>query len=134
VWSALAQDSSGILSTRQQSFVGSFATDAAGRTVYAFSGDPVGQSACTGACAEAWPPVLVDAGARDSVSAASLSGHPLGVITGHPLGVITRDDESLQITVDGQPLYWSTLDAQPGDMLGNGRDEFGGIWSVVSVQ
>ena len=33
--------------------------DGDGRALYAFSRDPLGRSACTGACARAWPPFVV---------------------------------------------------------------------------
>jgi len=67
----------------------------------------------------------VDEGSRDAVTRATLSG--IG------LGVISRDDGTLQVTLEGKPVYRSSLDGEPGDTLGNSRDEFGGTWTVVPI-
>jgi predicted lipoprotein with Yx(FWY)xxD motif len=47
-------------------------------------------------------------------------------------GTITRDDGSLQVTYNGWPLYLFAGDAAPGDTNGQGIDEFGGLWFLVS--
>jgi predicted lipoprotein with Yx(FWY)xxD motif len=112
----------GPLKVGQQSWSGTIVTDTSGRTVYTFTGDAAGSSACSAACAEAWPPVVVDASARDALNGMTLSGQNLGTVA--------RDDGSLQVTLQGQPLYRSKLDTQPGETLGNAVDEFGGTWAV----
>ncbi|MGP8204640.1 MAG: hypothetical protein ACLQVK_01060 [Acidimicrobiales bacterium] len=63
-------------------------------TVYAFSRDNRGNSACTGACAVTWIPVLT-------------AGRPLGAlgIAAKELGVIRRADGTDQATYEGKPLY-----------------------------
>jgi len=38
--------------------------DGDGRVLYAFTSDPRAQSVCADACAEAWPPYLVDGDVR----------------------------------------------------------------------
>ena len=43
------------------SSAGTFLTDGSGRAVYLWAKDTGGMSACTGACAGAWPPVTASA-------------------------------------------------------------------------
>jgi len=62
--------------------------------VYSFSGDTSGSSACTGACAVTWPPVLTS----------SSSGATKG-LDASKLGSIKRSDGTVQVTYDNKPLY-----------------------------
>ena len=50
-------------------------------------------------------------------------------LTGGQLGTITRDDGSLQVIFNGQPLYYFANDAGPGEANGH---MVGGVWFVVS--
>jgi len=98
--------------------LGTILTTSDGYTLYVFDNDSEGVSACTGSCADLWPP-LTAAGtptAGDGVSGT--------------LDVITRDDGSMQVTLDGQPLYLYSGDAAPGDTTGDG---FGGVWHAVTL-
>jgi predicted lipoprotein with Yx(FWY)xxD motif len=49
------------------------------------------------------------------------------------LGLITRPDGSKQVAYNQQPLYTFYLDNQPGEVKGNGFQDFGGTWHVVSL-
>jgi predicted lipoprotein with Yx(FWY)xxD motif len=91
---------------------GGILVDTNGRTVYTFDRDRSGRSACSGACAAAWPPIEAASGAK-----------PVGRFT-----VITRDDGTRQWTYDGKPLYLRTDDAGPGDRGGDGADN---LWRVA---
>lgn len=95
-------------------------TDGAGRTLYVFSLDPPGKSSCVGACARTWLP------------ARSLGGKPQpGADVGAPsVGNVQRPDGSEQITFNGHPVYYYSGDRSPGQSNGNGRSEFGGLWSA----
>ena len=95
-------------------------TDGAARTLYVFSLDPPGKSTCVGACARMWVP------------ARSFGGKPQpGSGVGAPsVGNIQRPDGSEQITFNGHPVYYYTGDASPGQSNGNGRSEYGGLWSA----
>jgi predicted lipoprotein with Yx(FWY)xxD motif len=101
-----------------RSSLGTIVVDNAGRTLYRFDKDTPGSgsSACTGACAAAWPP--------DLVQGAPTAGPG---VTG-TLGVVTRADGTHQLTLDGHPLYRYVGDQGRGDTTGDG---FGGIWHVV---
>jgi predicted lipoprotein with Yx(FWY)xxD motif len=101
---------------------GKVLVDPHGRTLYAFAADTKGHSACDGSCATYWPPT----------PAGSLPGtQPDGVTA--TLGQIARPDGTMQLTVDGFPMYTYVGDSRPGQAKGQGLDESGGLWWVVSA-
>ena len=93
-----------------------------GRTLYLFEADKKGTSACTGACAAAWPP--------DLVTAQPQAGSGLNSAL---LGTITRPDGTRQVTYNGHPLYYFTADAAAGTARGQAVKAFGAEWDVVGV-
>ncbi|TQS18325.1 hypothetical protein FLX08_25345 [Microbispora hainanensis] len=94
-----------------------------GRTVYLFTKDKGGTSACTQACAAAWPPVLT-------------VGPPQAGTGVHAnlLGTLHREDGSTQVTYNKHPLYYYSKDQKAGDVLGNGVKDFGGEWYAVTPE
>jgi predicted lipoprotein with Yx(FWY)xxD motif len=94
-------------------------TNAKGFTLYWFAPDTPTKSACNGACASYWPPVL---GAQKAGPG----------VTGK-LGTIKRTDGSTQATYDGHPLYTYIGDSGPGQANGNNIDLNGGFWYEVKV-
>ena len=106
--------------TAKQSKLGTIlATGPNHLTVYMFEADKGGTSACSGACATAWPPVIGHAQAGTGVSASQL-GH------------ITRSDGTTQVTYNGHPLYLFVEDKTPADTNGQGVNAFGAKWFVLS--
>ena len=99
---------------------GKIVFDGKGRALYAFTADRAGRSACSGACAEAWPPYLL----RGSLRAGAGTKRTL-------LGTIRRADGSRQVTYAGKPLYYYVGDRSPGQVLCHNVLEFGGLWLVV---
>lgn len=101
-----------------ESDLGEILVDRAGMTLYLFTQDTGGASACTEGCAETWPPLLAD-------------GAPSGGegIDASLLGTITRDDGTMQVTYNGRPLYTYAADNAPGDTNGQG---VGDVWYAVS--
>ncbi len=96
--------------------LGDHLVDGDGNTLYLFTPDAQGDtSACTGDCAETWPPLAGEAAAGDGADAALL-------------GTITRDDGATQPTYNGWPLYYFAADAAPGDANGQG---IGDVWWVI---
>ena len=93
--------------------------DGDGMTVYVFDKDTPGSgtSACSGGCLQAWPPVVADS---ESPTVEGVSGE---------VGTITRDDGTLQVTLEGYPLYLWQNDTAPGDTTGQGVQ---GVWWVVT--
>lgn len=87
--------------------------DAKGMTLYTFDKDSAGKSACNGACATNWPPLVAPAGAK-----------PTGAWT-----VVTRDDGAMQWAYKTKPLYAWSKDAKPGDVTGDGF--LNGAWHVA---
>jgi predicted lipoprotein with Yx(FWY)xxD motif len=83
--------------------------------------DSAGKSACSGACAGAWPPLP----ASGTVTAS-------GGVKAAGLGTITRSDGTKQATYDGHPLYYFSGDSGPGQDSGQGSDGFGAKWWLVA--
>ncbi|WP_207891489.1 COG4315 family predicted lipoprotein [Nocardioides jejuensis] len=100
---------------------GTYLTADDGKAVYLWEGDHSGTSACSGACAGAWPPVLTD-GAPHAGS---------GVATGQ-LGTVKRSDGTTQVTYAGHPLYYYAGDGSAGSTNGEGSKGFGAAWWLVA--
>jgi predicted lipoprotein with Yx(FWY)xxD motif len=86
--------------------------DSTGMTVYTFDKDKAGKSACSGSCAQNWPPVMA--------GSAPLSA---------PYSAITREDGTKQLAYKGKPLYTFKKDTKAGDKSG---DNAMNAWHVVS--
>src|SRR3954468_17360983 len=98
--------------------VGTYLTGAGGKTLYIFPKDSPNKSVCEGDCAAKWPPVIVSG----DVPAA-----PSGV-TG-ALTTFARSDGSMQLAINGLPLYYFAPDTKAGDTTGQG---VGGVWFVAT--
>lgn len=102
--------------------LGKILVDSQGRTLYLFQKDSGTTSACTGACASAWPPLrasgepTVGSGANASLVATT-----------------TRSDGNPQVTYNGHPLYRYVGDKNPGDTSGQGLTAFGGGWFALTA-
>ncbi|MEK6481425.1 fasciclin domain-containing protein [Catalinimonas sp. 4WD22] len=95
---------------------GTILVDGEGRTLYFFTPDVMGESACTGGCIERWPVFYEEE-----------------LIVGEGLnpddfGMVTREDGKQQTTYKGWPLYLFQNDAEAGDVEGDG---LGGVWFVA---
>lgn len=88
--------------------VGSFLTDASGKTLYFFTKDVDGVSTCTDGCSTNWPVFF-----EESLTVGS------GLETKN-FGTITRADGQKQTTYKGWPLYHFAKDETAGDTKGNG--------------
>jgi predicted lipoprotein with Yx(FWY)xxD motif len=89
------------------------------QAIYIFENDDEGKSNCYDECAEAWPPVYTE-------------GKPVagdGVRQGL-LGTTKRRDGKLQVTYDGQPLYFY-VNEEPGEVRCHNVNLNGGFWWVV---
>jgi len=93
-------------------------TDAHGMTLYYFTADSATQSACSGSCAQMWPPQLFTASGVPSSSTA-LAGK---------LSVQT-DANGSQVEYNGHPLYTFSGDTAPGQTHGEGLF---GKWFVAT--
>jgi predicted lipoprotein with Yx(FWY)xxD motif len=92
-----------------------------GRSLYLFDKDKGGKSRCYGACAAYWPPLIVSGKPRAGSGAkASL------------LGRTKRTDGRWQVTYNHHPLYTYVGDTKAGQTNGEGLDDFGAEWDLVS--
>ena len=100
--------------------LGAILVDAGGRTLYGFTNDTEARSTCSGTCATAWPPVIVN---QDWTVAPGLDS---GVFS-----TIKRDDGAEQLMAGKWPLYTFSGDASAGDLNGQGS---GNVWFVVDTK
>jgi predicted lipoprotein with Yx(FWY)xxD motif len=101
---------------------GTILVDGKGHTLYLFMADTQkNKSTCTGACAVAWPPLLTSGKAKTTQQANSKL-----------LGTAKRSGGLTQVTYNGHPLYLYALDKKAGEATGQGLNQFGGLWWVVS--
>jgi predicted lipoprotein with Yx(FWY)xxD motif len=103
--------------------LGKVLVDAKGHTLYLFEKDKGGKSACSGACAKAWPPLLT-------------KGRPkaAGGARGSMLGTTRRSDGTTEVTYNKHPLYAFVGDRnKPGSTKGEGSRAFGAEWYVVGA-
>jgi predicted lipoprotein with Yx(FWY)xxD motif len=118
---AATQAAAGLtLAVATNATLGKYVTGANGMSLYVFKKDTAGTSACTGGCADNWPPVIVTM-ADDATAGAGITG---------TLGTITRADGKLQLTLAGHPLYYFKNDAAAGDVNGQGIND---VWYLAGV-
>jgi len=103
------------------SSLGRIVVDAKGRTLYLFEKDARGRSSCSGACAQAWPPLLT-------------SGKPSAGkgVRASLLGVTRRANGMRQVTYRGHPLYRYYGDTRPGQTYGEGLRLYGAGWYALT--
>lgn len=92
-------------------------TDGGGKTLYYFDPDTSTSVACTGGCAQTWPPLL--AGSNQTQTPSGLSG---------TFSTVSRS-EGKQITYNGHPLYTYSGDSAAGQTNGDGIQ---GKWHVAT--
>jgi predicted lipoprotein with Yx(FWY)xxD motif len=106
--------------TARGSAYGRILFDGRGFALYAFTRDTARRSACTAACAKAWPPYIV-----------ARRPHAGRGVKPSMLGTIRRGDGRRQATYAGKPLYYYVGDRKPLQVLCQNVSEFGGLWLVV---
>jgi predicted lipoprotein with Yx(FWY)xxD motif len=104
-----------------KSHLGKIIVDGRGRTLYLFEKDRRGHSACSGACAGYWPPLLT--------SSKPVAGTG---VKKSLLGMIKRSNGKKQVTYAGHPLYRFVQDTKAGQTKGQDTHFFGGGWYVIS--
>lgn len=93
-------------------------TDSQGRTLYYFTPDTASKTACTGSCAQAWPPLLFT-GTGTPTASTSLPG---------TLAVFQNANGN-QIIYNDHPLYTYSGDSAAGQTNGEGLF---GKWFVAT--
>jgi predicted lipoprotein with Yx(FWY)xxD motif len=102
-----------------QTPVGKALVDANGRTLYLFAGDKANVSLLSAAGRAVWPPF----------TSATLPPATAGALAAR-VGTIAS---SKQITYNGHPLYYYVGDQRPGQASGQGLNQFGARWYVLSA-
>jgi predicted lipoprotein with Yx(FWY)xxD motif len=102
--------------------IGTILADGRGFTLYAFEADQGTTSACSGACATAWPPLT-------TTSASPQIGTG---VTQSLVGTAKRSDGSTQVTYAGHPLYLFQGDTAAGNTNGQGLTAFGARWDALT--
>lgn len=97
--------------------LGNVLVDGSGMTLYVLSADGHDHSTCNAQCLQFWPPVAPGKAARTVAATGTTSTTTGGHIA----------------TVAGHPVYTFSLDHKPGDVNGEGVNEFGGVWYAVSA-
>ena len=106
------------------SSLGRIVVDGRSHTLYLFAKDKHGRSACSGACAQNWPPLLTKGAPKAGTSAKAAL-----------LGTTRRSDGTTQVTYNHHPLYTYSGDAgKAGSTNGEGLTAFGGRWYVVAAK
>jgi len=91
-----------------------------GRTLYLFEADRPHVSRLSAAGRAVWPPVTT-------------AGTPQA-LNGAAAGEIGRIASTGQVTYNGHPLYYYVGDQKPGQTTGQGLNEFGALWYVLSAR
>jgi len=116
-----------VVTTQNMSGLGVILVDGAGQALYAYGPDHhSGRSKCNSACADEWPPLLLPKGVTTPISS--------GKAKASLLGTTKRIGGSTQVTYNGWPLYRFATDETPGSAPGEGLDNLGGYWYVLSAK
>ena len=109
------------LVTTRKTKLGTILVNAQGRSLYLFLKDKNGKSACSGACAKAWPPLMTTGKAN---AAGGVNAKLLGT---------TKRSNGTQVTYNGHPLYTFFQDTKAGQTKGQGSNFFGALWYVMGT-
>jgi predicted lipoprotein with Yx(FWY)xxD motif len=104
-----------------KSRLGRILVDSKGITLYDFVTDKHGMSGCYGACAALWPPLITKG-----------KPHAGPGVRASLLGTTKRKDGKLEVTYNRHPLYYFVTDRKRGQTTGQGVNQFGGPWWVLS--
>jgi|RhiMethySRZTD1v2_1073278.scaffolds.fasta_scaffold189164_2 predicted lipoprotein with Yx(FWY)xxD motif len=109
------------LVTTRKTKLGTILVNAQGRSLYLFLKDKNGKSACSGACAKAWPPLMTTGKPK---AAGGANAKLLGT---------TKRSNGTQVTYNGHPLYTFFQDTKAGQTKGQGSNFFGALWYVMGT-
>ena len=105
-----------------KSSLGSILVNSAGRTLYLFEADSRTKSACTGACATAWPPLLAKGAPTAGAGLNRLQARNDQPLGRQPSGHLQRPSRST----------CSSMTHRPAKRTGQGVTAFGAAWFAVS--
>jgi len=109
---------SATVQTRKVGKLGTILVNSRGLTLYMFKPDHQKKVTCKGACAKAWPPLKLKKGQKPTAG---------GGAKKKLLGMDGR-----VVTYNRWPLYTYVADSKPGQAIGQGLNNLGGLWYVLS--
>jgi len=95
-----------------------------GQTLYELLSDNGKSIQCGGACASIWPPYLISNNTAKPTSAPGV--HAV-------IGTVEDTNGTIQLTVNGNPVYTYASDNGAGAADGEDIRSFGGIWKVLDL-
>jgi predicted lipoprotein with Yx(FWY)xxD motif len=101
--------------------LGRILVNSQGQTLYLFEKDKGTRSTCSAACAAAWPPLTASGTATGGAG-----------LSAAKLATSSRGGGMMQVTYAGHPLYTYAGDSSPGQTNGEGLNQFGAEWYVLS--
>lgn len=101
--------------------LGAYLTDSKGRALYLFEADKTSSSTCYSACASIWPPLTSPAAVM-----------PGAGVTPALIGTTKRTNDTAEVTYHGHPLYYYVGDTTAGSTTGQGLNQFGAKWYLVT--
>ena len=106
----------------KQTSLGKTLADANGHTLYLFAGDKPDISTLSAAGRAFWPPFT-----------SSVKPSAAGGALARDIGRVSGTSGTRQLTYNGHPLYYFVGDHQPGQTAGQGLNQFGARWYVLST-
>lgn len=112
------------ITTARVGSLGPILVDGQGRTLYMFAPDKRSKVTCTSqGCLSTWPPVGLSDNAKAEAG---------GKVRAALLGSMPGPKGKRIVTYNDWPLYRYIADTGPGDVSGQGLDDSGGLWYVMS--
>jgi predicted lipoprotein with Yx(FWY)xxD motif len=110
------------VTTRKVGKLGVILVNGAGRTLYMFVPDKQKKVTCKGSCAVIWPYLKIKSGQKPTVGGAAKKSL---------LGTY-KTAAGIVVSYNRWPLYTYITDHKPGQATGQGVDNSGGLWYVLS--
>lgn len=108
-----------VVTAKKDAKLGTVLADRTGATLYTLTSN--GKAVpCSGACAQAWPPLELPAGVSAPTGSSGITG----------LSAVPGPDGTQLVAVNGLPLYRFVKDEDAEDAYGEGVASFGGVWHV----
>ncbi len=122
---ALASSSATVSSASSATLGERVLVNAKGRTLYVLTPETARHLLCTSSeCLKFWPPLTVPSRGTKLVRGAGVHGR---------LAILQRKNGTLQVTLNGLPLYRFAEDHASGEVNGQNFKGFGGVWHVLGV-
>ena len=116
---------SATVKTRKISGLGVVLVNAKGRTLYVFMKDARRHVTCTGSCAIYWPPLKWKGAGKPKAGGAART---------KLLGLDKNPAGGKVVTYSKWPLYTYAGDSRAGQSKGEGLNQSGGKWYVISAK